>query len=342
MSDIKLDENLLISKINEESGFKSASFLSDLDLKFLPTRSRLFNVFLSNRRDGGIIYGRDGITLISGEPSTGKTLLAAEISRSVQDAGGIVVYLDSEHAVNKDFFKKIGVNIDKLIIVDPESLENGFKIIENTIFTIRESSSEKNVVIIWDSIAATISSYEQEDQSYDPQNSIGVAARIMSKALRKINPIISRNNISIIFTNQLRKTISNVQYGDTDSEYGGKALQYYASTKVKLRRVEYIKNKEGVVAGSKVKFTLVKSRVGSPMKEIVFRIYNDSGIDDILTLKDQLDKFGFIKTAGAWSTLEVLGEQVKFRGDDEFKQLITSNKDLLERCYTLVEDKLIY
>lgn len=332
-------EKDLLKVINDADVNANADFLSNLKLKFMPTRSRLLNMFLSNKKkDGGIIYGRDGITVITGDPSCGKTLLAAEFAVSFQKAGGVVVYIDTEHAVNKDYFLRLGADIDKFIITSPHSLETCFSIIEKTVLSIRDIDNTKPVVVIWDSVAASAPSYEQDDSTYDPQATIGLGARIISKALRKINPLISRKDVSLIFVNQLRSSIG--MYAGEEIEYGGKALQYYASTKVKLKRTEFIKNKDDNVIGIKTKFILTKSRVGNPRKEIVFRIYHDYGIDELLSLKDLLVKYGYIKTSGAWSTIECIQEKPKFRGDDEFKELMQKS-DYLEQCYLAVESKII-
>jgi len=340
-------EKEIIELINDELKGDNATFLSNLELKFLPTRSRLLNVFLSNKKKGGgIIYGRDGMMTISGDPATGKSLLAAEIGISTQLNGGVCLYLDTEHAVNKDFFKRMGADPEKFIISEPGTLEEGFKIIEKTVLKLNDVKQEnsKNLTIIWDSIAATPSSFEEEDQSYNPQNSIGLSARIISKALRKINAIMAVNNVSIIFLNQLRTAIGQ-QYGDTDVEYGGKALQFYAATRLKLKKESYIydsadkENKR--IIGTRTKMILMKSRVGSPRKEIVFRIYHDKGIDDLLTLKDLAKDYGFIKASGAWSNIEFMGEKTSFQGDDEFLELMNKKPDLKEWLYSQVEDKII-
>ena len=236
--------------------------------------------------NGGIVLGR--IYELYGPEASGKTTIALHIIENFQKKNKNCIYIDAEHSVDPDYWLKIGINIDNLLISQPNSGEEAFTIIEHVI------KSKKISLIVVDSVAALIPKSEIDGNIED--NNIGLQARLMSKALRKITPLLSKNNCSIIFINQLR---ANIKMFMAKSEItpGGRALKFYSSVRIEVRRTERIMKKNNVV-GSKVIIKIVKNKISVPFKKKIFKLIYGAGIK-----KDE----DFVETA-------IINKQIEQRG----------------------------
>lgn len=269
--------------------------------EFISTGSTLLDYVVSNRRAGGIPVGK--LTEIQGEEASGKSLLCAHIIANTQKLGGIAVYMDTENATNPDFMRRVGVDLQSLIYVQPGTIEKAFETIEDVIKALRAKSADIPVTILWDSIAATPPQAEIEGD-YDPNSRIGLMAKALAKGLRKLTDLIGRERITLVFTNQLKQKF-NVMYGDPWGTPGGKAIPYHASVRLRVSSSTKLKDKDNTVFGIVTNGSAVKTRLGPPLRKCKFEIHFDAGIDDVGSWFNVLHENKLIEKRGGWCYIEM-------------------------------------
>jgi len=237
---------------------------------------------------GGIPRGR--ITEIYGPESSGKTTLCLHVVANAQRNGGVAAYIDAEHALDTEYARKLGVDVEALLISQPDTGEQALEICE-----ILVRSGAVDVVVI-DSVAALVPKAEIEGDMGDSH--VGLQARLMSQALRKLTGSIARSKTSVVFINQLREKIG-VMFGNPETTTGGKALKFYASVRLDIRRIGPVKDKEDVV-GSHVRVKVVKNKVAAPFKQAEFDIMYAEGISHASLVLDIASEAGIIDKSGAW------------------------------------------
>jgi recombination protein RecA len=237
---------------------------------------------------GGIPRGR--VTEIFGPESSGKTTLCLHIVANAQKTGGVAAFIDAEHALDVEYAKKLGVDVQNLLVSQPDTGEQALEICE-----ILVRSGAVDVVVV-DSVAALVPKAEIEGEMGDSH--VGLQARLMSQALRKLTGAIARSRTSVIFINQLREKIG-VMFGNPETTTGGKALKFYASVRLDIRRLGAVKDKEEVI-GSQVRVKVVKNKVAPPFKQAEFDIMYAEGISHVGLLVDIGSESNIIEKSGAW------------------------------------------
>ncbi|WP_353265487.1 recombinase RecA [Gemmatimonas sp.] len=263
---------------------------------------------------GGIPRGR--ITEIYGPESSGKTTLCLHVVANAQRAGGVAAYIDAEHALDTEYAKKLGVDIENLLISQPDTGEQALEICE---ILVRSGAVD---VIVIDSVAALVPKAEIEGDMGDSH--VGLQARLMSQALRKLTGAIARSKVSVVFINQLREKIG-VMFGNPETTTGGKALKFYASLRLDIRRIGPVKEKEDVI-GSHVRVKVVKNKVAPPFKQAEFDIMYAEGISHTSLLVDIGAESGIIDKAGAWYSY---GSQRIGQGRENAKMFLKDNPVLM-------------
>tara|TARA_B100001250_G_C19780886_1_gene781815 strand:+ start:122 stop:1216 length:1095 start_codon:yes stop_codon:yes gene_type:complete len=323
MSKDKLASELADSLNSKFKGQKVAYFLdgsheTPTDVKdFIGTGSSILDLAISNRPDGGIAVGR--ITEINGLSSTGKSLLGAHILAETQKKGGVAVYIDTETSVSRQFLEAIGCDVGNLLYLHIETVEEIFQAVEDIILKIRESNKDKHVTILVDSLAAASTKVEME-ADYEKDGWATSKAIIISKAMRKITQMIGRNKVTLVFTNQLRQKMG-VMFGDPYTTSGGLALPFHSSTRIRLKNMGQIKDKEQNVIGVKCRAQVIKNRIGPPMRSANYDMYFDRGIDDEGGWLQVLKDLGVATNKGAWYTIDFKGKEKKFLSKDFVSQL---------------------
>ncbi|MCY1523213.1 Protein RecA [compost metagenome] len=270
---------------------------------------------------GGVPKGR--IIEIYGPESSGKTTLATHIIAEAQRKGGIAAFIDAEHAFDKFYAKKLGVDVDNLLISQPDNGEQALEIADNL---IRSGAID---VIVIDSVAALVPKAEIEGEMGDSR--MGLQARLMSQALRKLTGTISKTGCCCIFINQLREKIG-VMFGNPETTTGGNALKFYASLRLDIRRTSQIKDSDEV-SGNRVKVKIVKNKVAPPFRVAEFDIMFGEGISKTGEIIDLGVDFNIIKKAGSWFSY---GDTKLGQGRDAVKQLLLDNPELAEE----IEEKI--
>jgi recombination protein RecA len=270
---------------------------------------------------GGIPRGR--ITEIYGPESSGKTTLCLHVVANAQRAGGVAAFIDAEHALDVEYAKKLGVDVENLLVSQPDTGEQALEICE-----ILVRSGAVDVVVI-DSVAALVPKAEIEGDMGDSH--VGLQARLMSQALRKLTGAIARSRTSVVFINQLREKIG-VMFGNPETTTGGKALKFYASLRLDIRRIGPVKDKEEVT-GSQVRVKVVKNKVAPPFKQAEFDIMYAEGISHSSLLVDIGSESGIIEKSGAWYSY---GGQRIGQGRENAKLFLKDNPVLMKE----IEDKV--
>jgi len=274
---------------------------------------------------GGIPRGR--VTEIFGPEASGKTTLALHVIAEAQKRGGTAAFIDVEHALDASYAKKLGVNTDELLISQPDTGEQALEITD-----VLVRSGAVDVVVI-DSVAALVPRAEIEGEMGDPQ--MGLQARLMSQALRKLTAAISKSHTCVIFTNQIREKIG-VMFGNPETTTGGRALKFYASVRLDIRRVSAIKEGEEII-GSRVKVKVVKNKVAPPFKEAEFDILYGEGISRLGGIIDLGVTHEILAKSGAWYSYK--GERVG-QGRENTKKFLQENLNLANEIEARLREKL--
>lgn len=318
--------NDAIKQIEKQFGKGSVMILGDraaVDVAVIPTGSLTLDMALGI---GGYPKGR--IIEIYGPESSGKTTLTLHAIAEVQKQGGTAAFIDAEHAIDPVYAKNLGVNIDELILSQPDSGEQGLEIAE----TLVRSGAIDLVVV--DSVAALVPQVELDGEMGDQQ--MGLQARLMSKALRKLSGVMNKTDCTIIFINQLREKIG-VMFGNPETTTGGRALKFYSSVRVEIRRSEAIKNGTEIV-GNKVNIKVVKNKVAPPFKSTSVDIIYGKGISrdgevlDLAVEKDIVDK------SGAWYAYK--GEKIG-QGRENAKRYLTEHPDIMNEITEAIKASLM-
>ena len=272
-------------------------------------------------------YPRGRIIEIYGPESSGKTTLTLHAIAEAQKAGGIAAFIDAEHAFDRNYAEKLGVDIENLIISQPDNGEQALEIAENLI-----RSGAIDIVVI-DSVAALTPKSEIEGEMGDSK--MGLHARLMSQALRKLTGTISKTNCTVFFINQLREKIG-VMFGNPETTTGGNALKFYASVRLDIRRSSQIKDGDNVI-GNRTKVKVVKNKVAPPFKVAEFDIMYGEGVSKTGEILDLAVEFEIVKKAGSWFSY---GETKLGQGRDAVKSLIKDNPELADELELKIKDKI--
>ena len=317
---------MALDKIEKDFGKGSIMKLGDrpsVQVDCIPTGALALDIALGV---GGVPRGR--IIEIYGPESSGKTTLAQHIVAEAQKRGGIAAFIDAEHALDPEYAKNLGVNVEELLISQPDTGEQALEIAEEL---VRSGAID---VIVIDSVAALVPKAEIE-KAMDEQQ-MGLQARLMSKALRKLTAIVGKTNTTVIFINQLRQKIG-VMYGNPETTTGGNALKYYASVRLDIRRFDSVKNKDGEDIGNRVRVKVAKNKVAPPFRTAEFDIVYGKGICALGNILDVAVNMDIVKKAGAWFSYndEKLGQ-----GRDKSKDFLAENPDILKEIEQKVREKL--
>lgn len=319
--------NLAIDRIDKTYGKGTVMRLGDkqvLDVETISTGSLGLDIALGV---GGFPRGR--IIEIYGPESSGKTTLAIHSIAECQRSGGIAAFIDAEHAFDRNYAEGLGVDIENLLISQPDNGEQALEITENL---IRSGAID---IIVIDSVAALVPRSELEGEMGDSK--MGLQARLMSQAMRKLTAAIGRTGCTCIFINQLREKIG-VMFGNPETTTGGNALKFYASIRLDIRRNgQAIKDKEGNVVGNHVKVKVVKNKVAPPFRTAEFDIMYGEGISKAGEVVDMGVDFGIINKSGAWYSYE----SAKIaQGRDAAKQFLLDNPEVAREIEGKIKDKI--
>ena len=319
-----LDETL--KQIQKLFGKGAVMRLGDreaVDVDAIPSGSLLLDEALGV---GGYPKGR--IVEIFGPESSGKTTLALHAIAECQKAGGRAAFIDAEHAIDPIYAKNLGVDINELILSQPDNGEQALEIVE-----MLANSGGVNLIIV-DSVAALVPQAELDGEMSD--SSVGLQARLMSKAMRKIAGILNKKECAVIFINQLREKVG-VMYGNPETTSGGRALKFYATIRIDIRRLEAIKQGSEIV-GNTCRVKIVKNKVASPFKQCEIDIIYGQGISKEAEVLDRAVELGIIKKSGAW--FEYNGNKIA-QGRDAAKTYIKENEDVFEELLAKIKTGVV-
>lgn len=316
---------LTLDKIEKSYGKGTIMKLGDSPVEEMPSISTGSISLDTALGVNGLPKGR--VIEIYGPESSGKTTLALHAVAESQKTGGIAAFIDAEHAFDRYYAQKLGVNIDDLLVSQPDNGEQALEITENL---IRSGAID---IIVIDSVAALTPRSEIEGEMGDSK--VGLQARLMSQALRKLTATISKTGCCCIFINQLREKIG-VMFGNPETTTGGNALKFYASVRLDIRRVNQIKDSETVI-GSHVRVKVVKNKVAPPFRQAEFDIIYGEGISKIGEIIDIGVDHNIIKKSGSWFSY---GETKLGQGRDSVKKLLQDNPELAEELEVLVRNVL--
>ena len=317
---------LTIDKIEKNYGKGTVMKLSDeriVDVPAISTGSLGLDIALGI---GGIPRGR--VVEIYGPESSGKTTLSMHCIAEAQKSGGIAAFIDAEHAFDKSYAEKLGIDTENLLISQPDNGEQALEIAEHL---IRSGAID---IIVIDSVAALTPKAELEGEMGDSQ--MGLQARLMSQALRKLTGAINKTGCSCIFINQLREKIG-VMFGNPETTTGGNALKFYASVRLDIRRTQQIKDSPDNVLGNRTKVKVVKNKVAPPFKVIEFDIMYGEGISKAGEILDLGVELEILQKSGSWFSYQ--GEKLG-QGRDTVKQLLLDNVELMEDIETKIRENV--
>ncbi len=318
--------NLAIAQIEKTCGkgsiMRMGSERARVRVEAIPTGAINLDAAIGT---GGIPRGR--VTEIFGPESSGKTTLALHVAANAQKAGGVAAYVDAEHALDVDYARKLGVDVDNLLISQPDTGEQALEITD-----ILVRSGAVDVVVI-DSVAALVPKAEIEGDMGDAH--VGLQARLMSQALRKLAGGINRSKTSVIFINQLREKVG-ILFGNPETTSGGRALKFYASVRLDMRRIGQVKERD-VVIGNRTRVKVVKNKVAPPFRQAEFDIMFDEGISHSALLVDLAAESGVIQKTGAWYAYN---DQRIGQGRENTKLFLKDNPALMAEIETKVKEAL--
>ena len=317
--------NAVFGVIEKQYGKGSIMKLGDathVDVDAIPTGSLMLDMALGV---GGIPKGR--VIEIYGPESSGKTTVALHVVAEAQKMGGEAAFIDAEHALDPVYAKNLGVDIDNLIVSQPDSCEQALEIAEALV-----RSGALDVIVI-DSVAALVPKAEIDGEMGDAH--VGLLARLMSQALRKLTGITAKSGTAVIFINQLREKVG-VVYGNPETTPGGRALKFFASVRMEVRRQEPIKNGTELI-GNKTKVKVIKNKVAPPFKEAEFDIMYGKGISKEGNILDMAVELDIVQKSGAWFSYE--GERLG-QGRDNVKKYMQENPEFAEKVEAQVREKV--
>ena len=307
---------------------KNAGLLSEQnpDMGFVSTGSYALNKVISGDYTKGIPIGM--ITQFHGEASTAKTVFATHILKEAQEKGYYTMLVDSENAYNPVFAKSLGIDPSKLIYAAPETLEDCFQVIEDTVLAIRETDPDTPIVVAYDSIAVSPSKAEYEAESYDGNNMQGaVRAKSTGAALRKINPLMRKHKVALVIINQIRNKVG-VMFGNPETAAaGGKALEYYLGVNIKTisnKTSDLLKDDNKQIIGIQGRLRNTKNKVSVPFRETTFRLIYDEGLDPYEGVLDTLVAEDVVTRSGAWYTVVETGKKFQSK---ELSALLSDQTD---------------
>lgn len=315
----------VMNEIKEKFGEGSIMKLGEVkkvDVASISTGSPSLDIALGI---GGVPRGR--VIEIYGPESSGKTTLTLHIIANSQKDGGTAAFVDAEHALDPSYAKKIGVNIDELLISQPDTGEQALEIVETLV-----RSNAVDVIVI-DSVAALVPRAEIEGEMGDSH--MGLQARLMSQALRKLTGIVAKTNVLVIFINQIRMKIG-VVFGNPETTTGGNALKFYSSVRIEVRRAAQIKQGD-VIIGNRVKAKIVKNKVAPPFQVAEFDIMYNEGISKEGDLVDTGVKYGVVQKAGSWYQI---GEQKLGQGREAAKNFLREDKKIASEIFAQIKKKI--
>ena len=322
----KRNLDLAISHIQKEFGEAAIMRMGDehrVDVDVIPTGNLLIDRALGV---GGFPRGR--IVEVYGPESSGKTTLTLTAIAQAQKRGGLAAFIDVEHALDPQYARKLGVNLDDLLVSQPSSGEEALQICEAL---VRSNAID---VIVLDSVAALVTKQELDGEIGD--STVGAQARLMSAAMRKLTSLISKAKTVCIFTNQIREKIG-VMFGSPETTPGGRALKFFSSVRIDIRRIGQIKATDGTVIGSRTKIKVVKNKVAPPFTEAEFDIMYDEGISSTGSLLDLALEMEIIQKRGSWFSYD--GAQLA-QGRDAAKDVLKADPALYESIETKVKESL--
>jgi len=317
--------DLALSQIEKQFGQGSIMKLDGntiKDIEVIPTGSISLDIALGV---GGLPRGR--VVEVFGPESSGKTTLTLSVIKQVQLLGGVAAFIDAEHAFDAAYAKKVGVKLDDLLISQPDTGEQALEIAE----TLTRSNAVDLIVI--DSVAALTPRAEIEGEMGDSH--MGLQARLMSQALRKLTAVINKSHTCIIFINQIRMKIG-VMFGSPETTTGGKALKFYSSVRIDLRRIESLKQGEDII-GNRVRAKIVKNKVAAPFKEAEFEIHFAEGISKTADILDLAVARDIIQKSGAWFSFE--NEKIG-QGKENTRKFLNDNIKMLDKIEKQILSKI--
>jgi recombination protein RecA len=318
--------DLAIQQIQKDYGENAIIRMGDehkVDVDVIPTGNLLIDRALGV---GGFPRGR--IIEVYGPESSGKTTLTLTAIAQAQKRGGLAAFVDVEHALDPEYARKLGVNVEDLLVSQPSSGEEALRIVETL---VRSNALD---VIVLDSVAALVTKQELEGEIGD--TTVGAQARLMSAALRKLTALISKARTCVIFTNQIREKIG-VMFGNPETTPGGRALKFYSSVRIDIRRIGQIKATDGVVMGNRTKIKLVKNKVAPPFTEAEFDIMYNEGISAVGSLLDLALENDIVQKRGSWFSYN--GEQLA-QGRDAAKDALKADEKLYAEIEVAVQAAL--
>lgn len=317
---------LTLDKLDKTYGKGAVMKMGDSvieDVEVIPSGSLGLDIAL-----GVSGYPRGRVVEIYGPESSGKTTLTLHAIAEAQKNGGIAAFIDAEHAFDRFYAQKLGVDIDNLIISQPDNGEQALEITDNLI-----RSGAIDIVII-DSVAALTPKSEIEGEMGDSK--MGLHARLMSQALRKLTSTISKTNCTVVFINQLREKIG-VMFGNPETTTGGNALKFYASVRLDIRRSTQIKDTDGAVLGNKTRVKVVKNKVAPPFRTAEFDIMYGEGISKVGEILDLGVAYEIVKKSGSWFSY---GDTKLGQGRDAVKALLVDNPELSEELESKIREAI--
>ena len=318
--------NLTIEKLEKTYGQGTVMKLSDesiINVPSIPTGSIGLDIALGI---GGIPKGR--VIEIYGPESSGKTTLSMHCIAEAQKKGGIAAFIDAEHAFDKSYAEKLGIDTENLLISQPDNGEQALEIAEHL---IRSGAID---IIVIDSVAALVPKGELEGEMGDSK--MGLQARLMSQAMRKLTGAIHKSGCACVFINQLRQKIG-VMFGNPETTTGGNALKFYSSVRIDIRRIGQIKDNPDSVMGNRTKVKVVKNKVAPPFKVVEFDIMYGKGISKSGEIIDLGVEMNIIQKAGSWFSYN---ENKLAQGRDSAKQIIEDNPELMKELESKIKEKI--
>ncbi len=318
--------DLALSQIEKQFGKGSIMRLGNKEaivpIAVIPTGAISFDAALGV---GGFPRGR--VVEVFGPESSGKTTIALQVIAEAQKAGGMAAFIDAEHALDPQYAKKLGVDVDNLLVSQPDYGEQALEITESL---VRSGAID---VLVVDSVAALVPKAELEGEMGDSH--MGLQARLMSQALRKLTGTVSKSRTCLIFINQIREKIG-VMFGNPETTTGGRALKFYSSVRIDIRRIAAIKDGENVI-GSQTKVKIVKNKTAAPFREAIFDILYGEGISKEGDLLDLAVVHEMVEKSGAWYSYK--GERIG-QGRENARQFLKDNKDIAGKLDAELRKKL--